>query len=396
MSRTRLIAVDDLIQQCCDDQKIAGAVTVVARQGQVIHESAIGMMEIEAGRTMQLDAIFRIASMTKPITAVAVLMLADEGHFSLDDPIAEFFPEFAEAKVFVGSDHQGPQLVDRERDITIRHLLTHTSGMGLGVSDAESVEALWTDAVAGLMGSPGATLQSAVRSLATLPLASQPGAAWRYGLSFEALAALVEAVSGQWYDQFLSRRIFEPLGMVDTGYVIPPRNAQRLAALYRTNEGGTLELVEAPQDSAHVQMFDYESGAGWTTGGDMLVSTAADYSRFLQMVLNGGQLDGTRLLKPETVAQMTTGQVADDVLRRGSFPQGYGQGLAVHVLEEPTFSGGVGSIGEFSGGGGHGTYYWGDPCRDLVGVLMLQIDATSFDFQRQVKAAVYRGLGGRH
>ena len=254
------------------------------------------------------------------------------------------------------------------------------------------IEALWTDAVAELISTPGTTLQSAVRALSTLPLADQPGTVWRYGLSFEALAALVEEVSGLWYDQFLKQRIFEPLGMVNTGYVIPPRNAHRLAALYRTSEGDALELVEAPQESAHVQLFDYESGTGWTTGGDMLVSTAADYSRFLQMLLNGGELDGYRLLRSETVVQMVTSQVSDVMLRRGSFPQGYGQGLAVHVLEETTFSGGVGSIGEFSGGGGHGTYYWVDPVQDLIGVLMVQIDAPSFDFQRQVRAAVYLGL----
>jgi CubicO group peptidase (beta-lactamase class C family) len=389
---SRLPEVDSLVRRAIDARQIAGAMTLITQHGQVIHESAIGMIDIEAGKSMQPDAIFRIASMTKPITAVAVLMLVDEGQFGLDDPIAAFIPEFHEAAVYVGSEKLGPQLTTRHRDITVRDLLTHTSGMALGNGGEEPIEVLWTDAVAELMGTPGTTLQSAVQVLATLPLANQPGMAWRYGLSFEALAALVEVVSGLWYDQFLRQRIFEPLGMVDTGYIIQPEHAHRLAALYRTKADDVLELAESPQESAHVQMFDYESGSGWTTGGDMLVSTAADYSRFLEMLRNGGELDGRRLLRPETVTQMVKSQVADVVLRRGSFAQGYGQGLAVHVLQHRTFAGDVGTAGEVSGGGGHGTYYWFDPAQDLVGVLMVQIDAASFDLQRQVRATVYRSL----
>ena len=386
------MTIDNLLQHYYEDQMIAGAVAVVTRCGQVIYEVVTGMMDIEDGRPMQPDAIFRIASMTKPITTVAVLMLVDEGHLGLDDPIAAFIPAFSETSVYVGGDEHGPQTAALDRAISVRDLLTHTSGMALGNGGDEPIEVLWTDAVASLMGTPGTTLQSAVQALAVLPVANQPGRSWRYGLSFEALAALVEVVSGQWYDQFLKQRILDPLGMVDTGYVIPPRSAHRLAALYGADEQGGLELIEAPQESPHVHLHAYESGSGWTTGGDMLVSTAADYSRFLQMVLNGGQLDGIRLLKPKTVTQMVTSQVSDAVLRHGSFPQGYGQGLAVHVLEDRTFSGGVGSVGEFSGGGGHGTYYWVDPSRDLVGVLMLQVDATSFDLQRQVRTTVYRWL----
>lgn len=385
--------LDNLLQRACDASQIAGAMALITQHGQIIHESTVGMGDVEAGKPMQPDTIFRIASMTKPITSAAVLTLVDEGHFGLDDPIAAFIPGFDEAAVYIGSDGMEPQLAARDRDITVRDLLTHTSGMALGAGGEEPIEALWTDAVAKLMSTPGTTLQSAVRALARLPLANQPGRAWRYGLSFEALGALVEVVSGMWFDQFLRQRIFEPLGMVDTGYVIPPRNAHRLAALYRAGKGDALELAEAPQDSAHVQMFDYESGTGWTTGGDMLVSTAADYSRFLQMLLHRGELDGVRLLRPETAVQMVMSQASDVVLHRGSFPPGYGQGLAVHVLVDPTFSDDVGSIGEFSGGGGHGTYYWVDPAQGLVGVLMLQIDAPSFEFQRQVRSAVYRGLG---
>ena len=390
--KNQMTAIDNPLRQCCEDQTIAGAVAVVTRRGQVIHEVAIGMMDIEAGKSMALDTIFRIASITKPITTVAVLMLVDDGYLGLDDAIATYIPEFGEADVYKVGDGAGPRLVTCERGITVRDLLTHTSGMALGNGGDEPIEALWTDAVAGLMGTPGMTLQSAVRALARLPLASQPGRSWRYGLSFEALAALVEVVTGQWYDQFLKQRIFDPLGMVDTGYVIQPQNAHRLAALYGTDEDGRLTLIESPQDSPHVLMHAYESGTGWTTGGDMLVSTAADYSRFLRMLLSGGELDGARLLKAKTVAQMATSQVPRAVLHRGDFPQGYGQGLAAHVLEDTTYSDGVGSVGEFSGGGGHGTYYWVDPAQDLVGVLMVQIEAKSLDFQRQIRAAVFNAL----
>lgn len=330
--------------------------------------------------------------MTKPITAVAVLLLQNEGHFGLDDPIAQFIPEFAQAPVFIGSDDGALQFVDREREITVRHLLTHTSGICLGAGGDEAVEVLWTEAIGEMMATPGVTLQSAVRTLAALPLASQPGTAWRYGLSFEALAALVEVVSGQWYDQFLQERVFEPLGMADTGYVIQPQNADRLSALYASDAKGGLTLLGAPAESPHVLFHGYESGSGWTTGGDGLVSTAADYGRFLQMLLNRGELDGVRLLMPETVAQMTVNQLLPQVLHAAALEPGYGQGLAVRTLLDSTLAGHVGSVGEFAHTGGHGTYFWVDPMQELIGLLMVQLNPVPVDLHQQFRALTYRGF----
>jgi CubicO group peptidase (beta-lactamase class C family) len=361
------------MQRCVDEGYAPGLLTLLARHGRVVHLGCFGLMDIEAGKPMQPNAIFRIASMAKPVTAVAVMMLCEEGLFRLDDPISAYLPEFAETRVAVRAMPPGFELDVPQQEITIRHLLTHTSGMCLGLVRDEPVEALWCDAVSALVRTPGVTLRQAARELARLPLAHQPGTAYRYGLSFEVLACLVEIVSGEWFDLFLRHHIFEPLGMKDTGYEVPPEKTHRLAALYAPVEGGGFRLLEAPASSPHVVFAGYEPGTVWTSGGGQMLSTAADYARLTQMLLNGGELDGQRWLHPETVALMTSNCLPETLPPFGGMHAGYGHGLGLRVLLDVAAAGGVGSVGEFTGDGGHGTCFWADPAEELVGLLMLQL-----------------------
>ena len=286
----------------------------------------------------------------------------------------------------------GLQLVKPKHPITIRHLLIHTSGMCLSTGVEDPVDALYYKAVADLLQRPGINLQQAVDELATLPLAHQPGSAWRYSLSFEVLARLVEVLSGEWFDVFLQQRIFEPLGMVNTSYVIPSAKVDRLTALYAPIDSGGLKLIDAAADSPHVKFFGYEPDTVWTSGGSEILSTAADYARFVQLLLNGGTLNEVRLLSPQTVALMTRNHLSAALLPVSPQDAGFGHGLGVRVLMEVNHADSVGSVGEFSGSGGHGTYFWTDPEKELIGLLMLQLNPNRTSIHREFKTAVYQVL----
>jgi CubicO group peptidase (beta-lactamase class C family) len=391
-SAARLADVDTLIQSYVDRGQIAGAIATIARHGQVAHLRCYGLRDVEAGQPMRADTLFRVASMAKPITAVATMMLYEEGLLGLDDPIADYLPAFRETPVYVGPSPSGPVVTAREREITVRHLLTHTSGICLGVDRNSPLDALYYDAVEGLKRRPDATNQSAAQALAQLPLAFQPGTGWRYGLSFEVLAALIEVVSGEWFDVFLRQHIFEPLGMEDTGHIVPRAKAHQLAALYGASPSGGLDLLEAPAHSVHVLPPDFEfaSGRHWLSGGGMMVSTVADYARLGQMLLNGGALEGTRLLRPETVALMARNHLPDALLPLEGGHAGYGHGLGVWVMLEGRA--GDAYAGAFTGSGGHGTYFWADPQADLLGLLMLQLNPLPTQIHDAFRRQTYRAL----
>ncbi len=359
MSAERLQRVDEYFQRFIDEGRIAGAVTLVARRGQVVHHSALGWRHREAEAPMTTDAVFTLMSMTKPIVSAALMMLFEEGRFRLDDPIADWIPEYADHQVI---ERDGPRLrrVPEARPVTIRHVLTHTSGLTLNPNDAglsdEERRYVTND------GEPFATIGERVARAARIPGAFHPGDHWQYGSSTDYVAVLVEKISGRPIDAFLKERIFEPLGMHDTFYNVPRETVDRVAAVYRPTDDGGAELMRAPEFREPTTYFPGVAG---------LNGTSADYFRFAQMIANGGELDGVRLLGRMTVDLMISNHTgAKDVYVRGP---GYGFGLGFGVLVDPTKSFDALSPGSYGWGGAYGTLYWADPVEDLVGLMFIQL-----------------------
>jgi CubicO group peptidase (beta-lactamase class C family) len=348
-----------------DEGKLAGLITLVARRGQVVHLGRFGMMDLEAGKAMQMDTIFRIYSMTKPIASVASMMLYEEGLFLLSDPVSRFIPGFEEVKVYVDETESGLELADPEREMTIWHLLTHTSGLVYGNPEGTPVEKLvWQADREAEKSSSDESLEEWVERLVKLPLAHQSGSAWHYGLSTDVLGYLVEVVSGMSLDTFLERRIFEPLGMVDTGFYVPQSKVDRLAANYGPGEGGGIVVIDAPATSVFAKPRRFLSGGGG------LVSTIYDYLRFAQMLLNGGTLDGTRLLGRKAIELMTINHLPAHMHPFEDPAVGFG--LGVSVLVDVARSRSLGSVGRYGWGGAASTTFRIDPQEELIYILMTQ------------------------
>jgi CubicO group peptidase (beta-lactamase class C family) len=390
LSSARLREIHAVARRYVDEGKLAGVVTAIARRGRLAQLDAVGMADLEAGRPMRTDAIFRIHSMTKPIASVAAMMLWEEGRFGLDDPVSKFVPELRGLRVFAGESEDGLVLVEPEREPSVRDLLRHTSGLGAGWHPDSPVDALYRKQ--GARDRDG-TLQDLVEKLARIPLHEQPGTRWRYGVSTDVLGLLIERVSGERLDAFLRRRIFEPLRMPDTGFSVPAPELPRLAASYGPAEGGGLRLLESPAASR------YASPPSFLSAGGGLVSTAMDYLRFAQMLLNGGELDGVRLLRPETVALMTRNQLPDSAVpidfgfeQVPDFPgTGFGLGFSVRVdLSHPELAG---SLGEYGWGGAASTRFWVAPREQLIGLVMTQLmpDFT-WPIDQEVKALGYAAI----
>ncbi len=360
MSSARLQRVDDYFQRFIDDNQIVGAVTLIAREGQVVHHTALGWKYKEENISMSTDTIFGLASMTKPIVSTALMMLFEEGRFRLDDPISDWISEYAGHMVRV-SDGPRQRQVPEDRPVTIRHVLTHTSGLTLNAAGAGLSEAdrRWVTND----GEPFATLGERVARAAKIPGAFHPGDHWQYGASTDYVAVLVEKISGMTIDVFLKERIFEPLGMPDTFYNIPRDKVDRVAAVYRPNDDFKAELSRAPEFQEPTTYFRGTAG---------LSSTAADYFRFAQMIANGGEFDGVRLLGRMTVDLMISNNIGTgkDVYIRGP---GYGFGLGFGVLMDPTQSFDALSPGSYGWGGAFGTLYWADPVEDLIGLMFIQL-----------------------
>lgn len=373
-SPQRLGRIRSIMQAYVDQGKLPGAITVVARRGQIAHAECFGWMDLEAKKPMRFDNIFLIYSMTKPITSVAMMMLYEEGRFQLHDPISKFIPEFKDVQVYVKTTETGIELANLEREITIHDLLRHTSGLASGFGEDQPLAKLYGEA--GLYR-PDSTLQEFSQTLAQLPLLHQPGEAWRYGESYEVLAHLVEVISGMPFATFLKQRIFEPLGMVDTGFGIPKEKRDRLAKFYGVSETG--DFAEATEIGA---VLPWWIPSNLPRGSVGLGSTASDYLRFAQMLLNGGELDGKRLLGRKTVQYMTQNHLPYELmpikLSPGFGPNGYGYGLGFGVLTDVVQFEGLGSEGAYYWGGYAGTHFWVDPKEELIGLLMLQIEAFSY------------------
>jgi len=369
LSSERLERIAGAVQRSIDDKRIAGAVTLVARRGRVAWVKAQGMMDREAGKPMQTDSIFRICSMTKAITSLAVMMLYEEGHFLLDDPVSKYIPEFKNPRVLVKPASGKPYTIPTRNEITIRNLLTHTSGLTYHWNP--DLGQMYTDAnvAHGLLPYDG-TIGDSVRHLAGLPLLFNPGERWEYSLGIDVLGYLVEVVSGKKLDEFLRTRIFEPLGMNDT-YFFPPENKlNRLAAAYTWYpEKGLSRFPDTPiTEGAFSYSADYPSRGPKKlfSGGGGLCSTAMDYARFCQMMLDGGRAGSTRLVSRKTTELMTHDQIG-----KIGPDQGFGLGFGIDGVKSPLAE--LGSPGEYNWGGFFYTAFVIDPKEQMITVFMAQL-----------------------
>ena len=383
----RIGRIDRLLQAYVDDNRISGAVALVLRDGRRVYEAAVGWSDKEAGRLMTPDAIFRIASQTKALTSVAILSLVEEGRIGLADPVSRFIPEFAATNVMV-RDGAETEMVRANRPITIRDLLTHTAGISYGTQPevAALYEAKGLGPAAGFgwyTADKDEPICTTMETLASLPFVAQPGEDWVYGYNTDILGCVVERASGVPLDEFVARRITEPLGMNDTHFFLSPEQRDRLAAVYASGPDG--RITRAPEGSEG--QGAYVDGARRSfAGGAGLLSTASDYARFLEMIRNGGALDGVRILAPRTVKLMTTNQVG--TLHSTT---GLGFGLGFQTTDRYGANG-MDSEGAFGWFGAYGTMYRVDPEARLVMVLLVQMLPNATDIRTKFPTLVYQAL----
>lgn len=389
VSSGRLARIDAMLRRAIADDEIPGAVALVARKGRIIYHQALGSAEPERGRALQVDDIFRIASMTKAITSTAVMMLWEEGHFKLDDPVSRWIPEFESTGVFASldNDRMAWTTITVNTPITIRHLLTHTSGIGYGMIDDDPrfrkmykhlgiVDAWTTEPI---------TIEENVRKLATLPLHFHPGEKYSYSEGLDVLGYYIELISGLSFAEFLEKRLFKPLGMEDTHFYLSQEKAERLVPVLRKAASGRWERYQA----SHYDVdFPVKGAKTFFSGGGGLCSTAKDYAAFLQMYLNRGQYGGKQILSPTTVKTVMEDQVGN---RWNNRERHYGLAFGV-VNEQGKATGGMGAQGTFDWGGYFNTQFFADPKEQLIGVLLKQTrgggDSTGWRFRQMVAAAI--------
>lgn len=375
ISTERLERLHRGMQEFVDRHEVGGIVTLVARDGKVVDLHAFGFQDVESRKPMRNDTIFRIASMSKPITSVAVMMLYEEGKLQLTDPISRYIPSFKKQRV-VDRAAGGTATVPAQRDITIRDLLTHRSGLSYGFLDSGPVgEAYRHGGVSdGLTVTTGALAENIDR-LAAAPLLNQPGAEWHYSLSTDVLGRLVEVASGQSFDVFLRERIFKPLGMTETSFDVADAKWSRFATVYSPDGSGGIRPMKDPETFGNTIMSPlayYKAPKRYFSGGAGLTSTIQDYARFAQMLLNGGELDGVRLLSPKTVELMTTSHTSDLPASGGLMGPGAAWGLGFKITTDLGASQTLGSPGIYGWSGIYGTNFWVDPKEHLVAVMMVQ------------------------
>ena len=359
MSTERLRRLDAAMKRLVDDKQVAGLVTLVERHGKIEHFNATGQLDVRKTDPVQRDSIFRIYSMTKPITGVAMMMLYEEGKWQLNDPVSRYIPEFAGMKVYTGKNEDGtPKLEDAKRSMTMRELMTHTGGLGYVLSSANPVDKM---IIEGNVLNAGAPLRAMIDGLAKIPLLAQPGTRWSYSIAVDVQGYLIEKFSGQSFGEFARTRIFEPLGMKDTAFYVPKEKMPRFAQVH-TGSGPSLAVDTNRPDPTVVPLGP--------SGGGGLFSTAMDYARFCEMLLQGGQLNGVRLLAPRTVEMMRTNHVNPDPLK--TMPPGTGWGMDFQIVTDAAAAGDSVSNGTFSWFGIAGTWFWIDPVKDLAFVGMVQ------------------------
>jgi CubicO group peptidase (beta-lactamase class C family) len=394
MSSGRLANMREVMNRYVTEKRIPGAIALIARRGKIAYQETFGLADIEGNKPMRLDTIHRIYSMSKPITSVAVMMLYEEGKFQLTDPVALYLPEFA--KMQVGVEEKDPQsgqltlkTVPAKRPITVRDLLRHTAGLTYGIFGDTLVDREYRKSK-GLMDQK---LAGFVNQLARLPLLYEPGTRWNYSFSVDVLGRLVEVLSGKSFEQFLQERIFTPLDMRDTGFYVPAGKKDRLAQLYINKEGklqpaAVCATWQECLDKFPTGALSYLEPPNLQSGGGGLVSTAHDYLRFCQMLLNNGQFNGTRLLSRKTVQLMSSDNL-------GAIPglgPGVGFGLGFAVSKAPGEAGMMGTAGEYNWGGAAGTKFWIDPQEELIGIFMIQMLMNPVDYGSTFRVLTYQAI----
>lgn len=367
ISSERLQRVSEHLRTLVDEKKAAGIQFVVARRGSVVLQEAFGVRSVDSGEPVNDDTLFRIFSMTKPVVGVAMMMLYEEGKFSMSDPVSKYIPEFRSLQVYAGENENGSILLeDAKRPPLMQDLFRHTAGLTYGFFGDTAVDKLYVEAE---LLDPQSNLQAMIEGLAELPLLYQPGERYEYSMGVDVQAYLIEKYSGMDVESFLRERIFEPLGMDETMAWVPPKYAPRLSDIHTHNEDGQLVvLTQALGNDIAAPAYEEPS---LFNGGGQLISSADDYYRFAQMLLNGGELDGVRLLSPSTVAMMTSNRLPVTVADREIAP-GSGHGLNLRVVSDRTQIGFPASDGEFAHGGMASTYFWADPTEELVVVVLTQ------------------------
>lgn len=391
----RLRRIDTHFQRYVDDGRLAGFQVMVSRRGKVAHLTSHGHADKEANRAVETDTVWRIYSMTKPVTSVAAMMLWEEGAFELNDPISRWLPEFANPRVYVGGTAAKPVTVPATEPIRVWHLLTHTAGLTYGFHRVHVTDELHRLQGFEMDAPEGYDLAACVRAWAQIPLAFQPGAEWNYSVATDVLGRLVEVISGQPLDVFFAERIFGPLQMTDTAFWCPEDRRGRLAALYAMpagrsqpvrNDGIGQRITKPP---------------AWLSGGGGLVSTTRDYTRFTWMLLNGGELEGARLLSPRTLEYMTQNHLPGGAdlaaFGRPLFAEtrydGVGFGLGFGVVVDPVAYRTLSSVGEYHWGGMASTAFWVDPAEELTAVFMTQLmPSSTYPLRSQLRQLVYQSI----
>lgn len=386
VSAERLKKLDAMLDEAVNNGDVPGLVALVARNGKIVYHSAKGMADVEAGKKMSQDAIFRIASQTKAITSTAVMMLWEEGKFKLDDPIANWIPEFKNPQVLQNFRYADTTYTTRpaNKEITIRHLLTHTSGLGYGVIDGdERIKMIYQKAgIVDLYTTENISIEENIKRLAKLPLHHLPGEKFTYSEGLDVLGYFVEIISGMPFDQFLRKRIFEPLGMQDTWFYLPQEKVSRLVAIHRKMN----EKWENYPVTFYDPNYPITGAKRFFSGGAGLSSTTKDYATFLQMYLNGGELNGVRILSRKTIETMMENQIG--TLMGNPGPKFYGLAFGV-VTSKGLAEGGIGSEGTFDWGGYFNTQYFADPKEIVIGLIFKQTrdsegDETGWKFRQMV------------
>ena len=388
MSAERLDRITAMAQGYVDEGKLAGVITLVARDGAIVHFEAVGNRGVNDDRPLEKDALFRIFSMTKPITAVAAMILYEEGKFQLSDPVSKFVPEFENLTV-LGDDGV---IRPAENEMTMQQLLSHTTGLSYGFNPADAVDQRYQ--AAELWSSKD--LDELTEKIAAMPLKFEPGAQWHYSVAVDITGVVVERISGQTFDVFLKERIFDPLGMEDTFFNVPEDKRDR----FLPNHTWDAENETLVQTGSDEDVFVGYTNTTLFSGGGGLVSTTMDYLRFCEMLRRGGELDGVRILGPKTVAYMATDHLPGAINAGGAgerpadalLGNGFGFGLGFGIVTDPVAARVMGSAGEYNWGGAAGTVFWIDPVEDLIVIGMIQLMGSPWPLRAEMKTLTYQSL----
>jgi CubicO group peptidase (beta-lactamase class C family) len=380
MSSDRINRIKPIMQKYVDENKLPGMITMVARHGKVVHFEKYGLMDVD--KPMQLNTIFRIASMTKPVTSVAIMMLYEEGYFQLNDPVSDYIPEFKDLKVLSSIDKNGLHVVDQIKPMTIQDLLIHTSGL-TGVGADSPVDSMYNAA-----NLSDGSLKDMIQKISKIPLLYQPGTTWNYSRSTEVLGYLIEVLSGKPFNVFLKERIFTPLNMIDTDFYVPKEKLNRVGAVYAPDSLG-IQIIMEPDTMVTIPKF--------FSGNGGLVSTARDYMIFSQMLLNRGEYNGVRLLGSRTIDLMTSNHISNEIMPCDDFfgpllsGMGFGYGFA--VLQDNTQANIIGSKGSYWWSGSGNTYFYIDPKEDLIIILMMQfVPNFYYPIFKQMRVLSYQAI----